>query len=77
MKFQYGVHIEAEVVDGALILTHTTENPDPVVINREFDSRMTQIGKRQSKHTLHKQIEDVIWFGKQPRRQAYIDLPAV
>ena len=39
----YGLHIEAEVVDGALILTHTTENPDPVVINKEFDSRMTQI----------------------------------
>jgi hypothetical protein len=39
----YGVHIEAEVVDGALILTHTTETPDPAVINREFDSRMTQI----------------------------------
>lgn len=39
----YGVHIEAEVADGALILTHTTENPDPAVINKEFDSRMTQI----------------------------------
>ena len=39
----YGLHIEAEVVDGALILTHTTENPDPAVINREFDSRMNQI----------------------------------
>ncbi len=39
----FGIHIEAEVADGALILTHTTENPDPAVINKEFDSRMTQI----------------------------------
>ena len=39
----YGINIEAEVVDGAIILTHTTENPDSAVINKEFDSRMTQI----------------------------------
>lgn len=39
----YGVHVEAEVVDGAIILNHTTENPDPAVINKEFDGRMTQI----------------------------------
>jgi len=39
----YGLLIEAEVVEGALVLTHTSENPDREVINREFDGRITQI----------------------------------
>ncbi len=39
----YGLHLEAEVVTDALILTHTAENPDPEVIKREFESRINQI----------------------------------
>jgi hypothetical protein len=39
----FGVHIDAELVDDAIVLTHTAENPGAEAIKRDFDNRMTQI----------------------------------
>ena len=39
----YGNFIEGEVVDGYVVLTHTTPKPDPEKINQDFNDRLNRI----------------------------------
>jgi hypothetical protein len=39
----FGIHIDAELVDDAIVLTHTSEHPDAAAIKKDFDARMGQI----------------------------------
>src|ERR1035441_7662919 len=39
----FGNHIDAELVDDGILLTHMTEHPDAETIKKDFDNRMTQI----------------------------------
>ena len=39
----YGNLIEGEVIDGAVVLTHTAKDPVPEAVNKEFHDRMNRI----------------------------------